>query len=207
MRNRDVRHLARAVALILTCGVSSAGAQQNIDFNALKLQTVKVADGLFVLMGGPAQGNIVVSVGNDGMFLVDSMYGQMHQKIVEAIAALGPQPIRFLVNTHLHGDHTAGNAAMAGLGAVIVSHENMRRRMAEAPNAPPAGTLPILTYTTASRCTSTGRRSRSITLRRRTRMATRSSISARRTSCTWETSPRRCATRISASTMAVRSTA
>ena len=68
-------------------------------------------------MGGPAQGNIAVSVGNDGVFLVDTMYGQMHQKIVDAVRALSPQPIRYIVNTHLHGDHTAGNAAMAKLGA------------------------------------------------------------------------------------------
>ena len=147
MTNGGVRQLALALALILTCGVGTAGAQQNIDFTRLELQTVKVADGLYVLMGGPAQGNIAVSVGNDGIFLVDSMYGQMHQKVVDAVAALGRQPIRFLVNTHLHGDHTAGNAAMAKLGAVIVSHKNMRKRMAGAPNAPPAGTLPLLTYT------------------------------------------------------------
>jgi hypothetical protein len=61
-------------------------AQQNKDFARLELQTIKVADGLYVLMGGPAQGNnIVASVGNDGVFLVDTMYGQMHQKIVDAV--------------------------------------------------------------------------------------------------------------------------
>src|SRR5438046_8251071 len=98
-------------------------------------------------MGGPAQGNIAVSVGGDGKFLVDTMYAQMHQKIMDALAAIGPQPIRYVVNTHLHGDHTAGNEAMAKLGAVIISHENMRKRMA-APqnNAPPAAALPIVTY-------------------------------------------------------------
>lgn len=140
------RRPALMIVLILGCGSSSARAQQNIDFEKLQLQTVKVADGLYVLMGGPAQGNIAVSVGNDGIFLVDSMYAQMHQKIVDAVRPLSPRPIRYVVNTHLHGDHTAGNAAMARLGAVIVSHENMRKRMAAAPN-PPADTLPILTYT------------------------------------------------------------
>jgi glyoxylase-like metal-dependent hydrolase (beta-lactamase superfamily II) len=71
----------------------------------------------------------------------------MHEKIVAAVKALTPLPIRYVVNTHLHGDHTAGNAAMAKLGAVLVSHENMRARMAAAANAPPAGTLPLVTYT------------------------------------------------------------
>jgi len=140
------RQLALTLALILTCGISNAAAQQNIDFEKLELQTVKVADRLYVLMGGPAQGNIAVSVGSDGVFLVDSMYGQMHQKIVDAVRALSPLPIRYVVNTHLHGDHTAGNAAMATLGAVIISHENMRKRMADAQSAPAPGTLPVLTY-------------------------------------------------------------
>lgn len=144
--------IAGAKPLVLTCtlaalccGASNAGAQQNIDFATLNLQTVKVADGLYVLTGGPAQGNIAVSVGSDGILLVDSMYGQMHQKILDAVRALSPQPIRYVVNTHLHGDHTAGNAAMAGLGAVIIGHENMRRRMVMAGG--PSGALPVLTYT------------------------------------------------------------
>jgi len=140
------RQLALTLALILTCGIWNAAAQQNIDFEKLELQTVKVADSLYVLMGGPAQGNIAVSVGSDGVFLVDSMYAQMHQKIVDAVRVLSPLPIRYVVNTHLHGDHTAGNAAMAKVGAVIISHENMRKRMADAQSAPAPGTLPVLTY-------------------------------------------------------------
>jgi glyoxylase-like metal-dependent hydrolase (beta-lactamase superfamily II) len=138
------RQLVFALAIMLTCS-GGVRAQQNIDFARIELRTVKVADGLYVLMGGPAQGNIAVSIGNDGVFLVDTMYGQMHQKIVDAVRALTPRPIRYVVNTHLHGDHTGGNAAMAALGAVIVSHENMRKRMAGA-NAVPAGALPTLTY-------------------------------------------------------------
>ena len=144
--NRIKRVMVSSV-LILGGLVYPAQAQQNIDFARLELQTVKVRDGLYVLMGGPAQGNIAVSVGDDGVLLVDSMYEPMHQKIVDAVRALSPRPIRYVVNTHLHGDHTAGNAAMAKLGAVIISHENMRTRMAAAPNASASGTLPMLTYT------------------------------------------------------------
>jgi glyoxylase-like metal-dependent hydrolase (beta-lactamase superfamily II) len=66
---------------------------------------------------------------------------------MDALGKLGPGPIRYLVNTHLHGDHTAGNAAMAKLGAVIISQDNMRRRMAEDQRNPPAAAaLPTLTY-------------------------------------------------------------
>src|SRR3954452_13975683 len=121
---------------------------QNVDFSKIDIQIVKVADGLYVLTGGAAQGNIAVSVGIDGVFLVDSMYGPMHPKIMDALAKISRQPIRFLVNTHLHGDHTAGNEAIARLGSIIISHENMRKRMA-APqnNAPPLAALPVVTYT------------------------------------------------------------
>ncbi|HVH29501.1 MAG TPA: MBL fold metallo-hydrolase [Vicinamibacterales bacterium] len=140
------RRVAMVLAVALGCGVWNAHAQGNIDFAKLELQTVKVTDGLYVLMGGPAQGNIAVSIGPDGVFLVDSMYAQMHEKIVAAVKKLSPLPIRYVVNTHLHGDHTAGNPAMAKLGAIVVSHENMRKRMAEAQTPPPGGSLPQLTY-------------------------------------------------------------
>jgi glyoxylase-like metal-dependent hydrolase (beta-lactamase superfamily II) len=147
MTKRRATAIATAVVVTLTWGAWKTGAQQNIDFAKLELQTVKVSEGLYVLMGGPAQGNIAVLVGPDGVFLVDSMYAQMHDKIVAAVRKLSPLPIRYVVNTHLHGDHTAGNAALAKLGAVIISHENMRRRMAQAATAPPAGALPLWTYT------------------------------------------------------------
>jgi cyclase len=140
------RQLALTLALLVTCGIWNTAAQQNIDFEKLELRTVKIAEGLYVLTGGPAQGNIAVSVGSDGVFLVDSMYAQMHQKIVDAVKALSPLPVRYVVNTHLHGDHTAGNASMAKLGAVIISHEQMRKRMADSKSAPSPGTLPVVTY-------------------------------------------------------------
>jgi cyclase len=128
--------LTLAACLALTRG-------QGVDFAKTEIQTVKIADGLYVLMGGAAQGNIAVSTGTDGLFLVDSMYAPMHQKIVDALQKIAPnQPIRYLVNTHVHGDHTAGNDAMAKMGAMIISHDNMRARM---PAAPAAG-LPTVTY-------------------------------------------------------------
>jgi len=144
---RSGRQLAVIAVLALTGSFSDARAQ-NLDFAAIELQTAKVADGLYVLMGGAAQGNIVVTAGSDGILLVDSMYGPMHQKIIDALARIGRQPIRYVVNTHLHGDHTGGNEAMARLGAVIVSHQNMRKRMAAPQNdAPPVAALPVVTYT------------------------------------------------------------
>jgi len=136
------RFALSAACALAGCVVSASG--QGVDFAKTEIQTVKIADGLYVLMGGPAQGNIALSIGKDGIFLVDSMYAPMHQKIMDALAKIaGPStPIRYLVNTHVHGDHTAGNEAMAKLGAVIISHDNMRSRMP----ATPAAALPAVTY-------------------------------------------------------------
>ena len=130
MKKIGGRRLAVGLALVTTCAIATARAQGNIDFAKIEIQTVKVADGVYVLMGGPAQGNILVSAGSDGLFLVDTMYAPMHDKIMAALGKIGNQPVRYIVNTHLHGDHTAGNEAMARRGAVIISQENMRKRMA-----------------------------------------------------------------------------
>lgn len=135
--------------LVVTLTLAAAMlCAQGVDFNTQQIETVKIADNLYVLMGGPAQGNILVSTGPDGIFLVDSMYAPMHQKIVDAIRKLSPAPIRYVVNTHLHGDHTAGNEAMAQLGAIVLSQDNMRKRMAEA-KSPVLGNLPSATYETS----------------------------------------------------------
>jgi cyclase len=131
-------HFVLIAALAAACSASA----QTVDFAKQEIQTVKITEGIYVLMGGPAQGNILASVGPDGIFLVDSMYAPMHQKIMDALGKISTQPIRFLVNTHLHGDHTAGNEAMAKLGAVIISQDNMRERMRNEPKNQPA-----ITYT------------------------------------------------------------
>ncbi len=126
------------VGLVLACAVWG----QQVDFTKQEIETVKITDSLYGLMGGPAQGNVLVSVGPDGILLVDSMYAQMHDKLLAAIRKLSAAPIRYIVNTHLHGDHTAGNEAFAKLGAVVISHDNMRQRMVDAK----ADGLPKQTY-------------------------------------------------------------
>ena len=142
MRTIPVNRRGVAVGALMLAWLSAASGQ-GVDFGKQQIETVKIADGVFVLMGGPAQGNILVSAGSDGIFLVDTMYAPMHDKIMAALAKISDKPIRYVVNTHVHGDHTAGNEAMAKLGAVIISHENMLKRM---PAQPVAG-LPVLTYT------------------------------------------------------------
>ena len=148
------RNLAGRLALIVTCFVWVARAQEGIDFDKVGVQTVQIADGIYVLVGGhPAVGNIGVSVGTDGILVVDSMYAPLHQKILDALAKISRGPIRFVINTHNHVDHTGGNELMSKMGAVIIGHENLRKRMVSQQANPdqqntPASTaaLPILTY-------------------------------------------------------------
>ena len=88
-------------------------------------------------------GNIGVSVGDDGILIVDDQYANLAGRIREALAALGSDTPRFLLNTHFHGDHTGGNADF-GTGSLIVAHENVRSRLAA--GDAPAQALPVVTY-------------------------------------------------------------
>jgi glyoxylase-like metal-dependent hydrolase (beta-lactamase superfamily II) len=122
-----------------------AFAQQ--DFSNVEIQTVPVADGLFMLMG--QGGNIGLSVGDDGAFIVDTQFAPLSDKIQAAVRAAGGGDIEFVVNTHWHGDHTGGNANFAGNGATIVAHNNVKTRLAagqgDTPPAP-AAALPVVTF-------------------------------------------------------------
>jgi cyclase len=126
------------------------------NFDTVQVRTVKAGDGVYMLQG--AGGNIGVAAGADGVVLVDGQYAPLTDKIKAAIAALSPGPIRFLVNTHWHFDHTGGNENFGKGGVVTVAHENVRRRMSAEQSmttfpqpikASPAGALPVVTFTDA----------------------------------------------------------
>ena len=102
-------------------------AQQN--FDNVQIQVIDVAEGVHMLVG--SGGNIGVSAGEDGVFIIDDQYAPLTEKILAAIGTLSDQPVRFVVNTHWHGDHTGGNENMGAAGAIIVAHENVRVRMSE----------------------------------------------------------------------------
>jgi glyoxylase-like metal-dependent hydrolase (beta-lactamase superfamily II) len=92
-------------------------------------------------------GTIGLCVGEDGAFLIDAQYAPLAPKLQAAIAELTDQPVRFLLNTHWHGDHTGGNAALAGTGTVVLAHDNVRARMAApGPRQAPDAALPMVTY-------------------------------------------------------------
>jgi cyclase len=112
-----------------------------------------IRGGLFLVTG--RGGNIVASTGGDGTFLVDDQYAPLTGRIQAALDEVTDKPVRFVINTHWHGDHVGGNENFAQAGAVIVAHENVRRRMSSeqfmaafsrSVPAAPAGALPVVTF-------------------------------------------------------------
>lgn len=144
-----MRPLVLAIAAL--AAAAPASAQQ--DLSKVEVKVEKIAPGVAVLFGGG--GNIGLSYGADGNVLVDDQYAPMSAKILAAIATVDPDPVRFVVNTHWHGDHTGGNEALGGRGAVIVAHSNVRTRMSseqfiatigDKVPASPAAALPVVTF-------------------------------------------------------------
>jgi len=93
----------------------------------VKIETVSISPGIYMLVG--RGGNIGLTVGVDGAAIIDDQFADMVPKIRAAVALLSDQPVQFVINTHLHGDHTGGNDAFGAAGAVIIAHENVRRRL------------------------------------------------------------------------------
>lgn len=111
----------RAVAaLVLIAGPAAA---QQMDFSKVELKVEPVAKNIFMISGG-AGGNIGMCVGDDGVVLIDDMFGPLSDKILAAVKSVTPQPIKYLINTHHHGDHTGANAEMAKIGVTLVAHDN-----------------------------------------------------------------------------------
>ncbi len=105
--------------------VAPVSAQR--DFSNVQIRTFPVVDGVYMLMG--SGGNIGLSVGEDGPFVVDDQFAPLTERILAAIAAVSDGSVRFVLNTHWHGDHVGGNENMGKAGAMIVAHENVRKRM------------------------------------------------------------------------------
>jgi len=146
-----MRHSGPALlAALLACAPPLAA--QNLD--TVQITRQRLADGVYMLQG--AGGNIGVSVGTDGVFVIDDQFAPLTEKIKAAVRGLSSAPIRFVINTHWHGDHTGGNENLGRDGALIIAQDNVRRRMSvEQFNAtfnrrtPPASVaaLPVVTFT------------------------------------------------------------
>ncbi|HTS80594.1 MAG TPA: MBL fold metallo-hydrolase [Myxococcaceae bacterium] len=143
----------RRSLLLSSLLVSSVALAQDQDLSKVEVKVVPVAGGVSMLVG--SGGNMGVTTGKDGAFLVDDEFAPLLPKIRAAVKTLGDQPIRFVLNTHFHGDHTGSNAPLAESGVVIVAHDNVRKRLGlerlnprtgeRAPPSPPAA-LPLITF-------------------------------------------------------------
>jgi cyclase len=138
--------------LVALVGLAAFAAAAQ-DFSKVEIKTIPLADHTYMLMG--SGGNLGLSVGDDATFLIDDQFGPLTPKIQAAIAAVTAKPVKFILNTHWHFDHTGGNENFGGTGAVLVAHENVRRRMsseqfiefmkAHVPASPHVA-LPVVTF-------------------------------------------------------------
>jgi glyoxylase-like metal-dependent hydrolase (beta-lactamase superfamily II) len=110
------------VAILLTGGIAVAQ-----DFDDVEIKVHPVAGQVYYIEG--RGGNIGLFVGDDGVFLIDDQFAPLTEKIIAAIRTLSDKPIRFLVNTHMHPDHTGGNENFGKMGAIVFGHDNVRRQM------------------------------------------------------------------------------
>lgn len=124
------------------------------DLSKVEIKTEKLSDTTYMMMG--AGGNLGLSIGGDVVFVIDDQFAPLTPKIQAAIAKLTDKPVKFVLNTHWHFDHTGGNENMGKAGAVIVAHENVRKRMSVEgfieflgmkTQAEPKLALPVVTFT------------------------------------------------------------
>ncbi len=131
-----------ATIALLLAGASGA---QEPDWGEVQIRTTGLGYGIYMLEG--LGGNIGLSVGEDGVFMIDDQFAPLTAKILAAVAEVTDKPVNFIINTHWHFDHVGGNEQIAAAGATIVSHDNARSRMAaDGPNQVPEGGLPVITY-------------------------------------------------------------
>jgi glyoxylase-like metal-dependent hydrolase (beta-lactamase superfamily II) len=116
---------ALAAGTVLLAGTAIA---QQPDWDKIQIKTTDLGNKTYMLEG--QGGNITVAVGSDGIIMVDGQFAPLSDKIKAAIKAISPLPIKYMINTHFHGDHTGGNDNFAKDGVTIVAHDNIRLRLA-----------------------------------------------------------------------------
>jgi cyclase len=127
-----------AVGMLLIC---TAAAGQGQDFSKVEIKVSKVSGNIYMLEG--AGGNIAASVGEDGIVIVDDQFAPLADKIQAALKNLGvtDRPVRFVINTHYHGDHTGGNEPFNNAGSTVIAHDNVRKRLESGGTAGNGGSI------------------------------------------------------------------
>jgi cyclase len=148
----SLRAVVPVASLLLSLGAVTSAHAQTPD--TTRITASRLAEGIYVLMG--QGGNIGLSTGPNGAFLIDDEYAPLTDRVRATVDSICGCPVRFVLNTHWHRDHTGGNEHLGKAGVLIVAHENTRKRMsveqfieafdAHVPAAPP-GALPVVTFT------------------------------------------------------------
>ena len=133
-----MRNILFAIVILLLAG--AVAAAQEKDFSKVQMKVSKVAGNIYMLEG--AGGNIGASVGDDGIVIVDDQYAPLADKIQVALKGITDKPVRFVINTHYHEDHTGGNAIFQK-NAPVIAHENVRKRLQEGGTAGNGGSVHI----------------------------------------------------------------
>ncbi len=138
----QIRSLS-TISLLTLIGLATGtvSAQQDRDWDAVDIRISHVAGNIHVLEG--SGGNIGLSIGDDGVIMIDDQFAPLSARIAAAIAGVTDGEIRFLINTHVHGDHVGGNENFANLGALIFANDNVRMRMV---GSSPHAALPVVTF-------------------------------------------------------------
>jgi cyclase len=142
--------MRRMVRVVFALALAALPAAAQQDFSKVEMKVVPAAGNVYMLQG--AGGNIGVSAGSDGILIVDDQYAPLVEKIRAALKGINPGKLKYVLNTHYHGDHTGGNAAF-GPEASIIAHDNVRKRLEkgttvrgnEVPPSPPEA-LPVITF-------------------------------------------------------------
>jgi glyoxylase-like metal-dependent hydrolase (beta-lactamase superfamily II) len=140
--------MKRLQQLIMTILCSFGCLIYGQNFDDVEIKTTQLSDHVYILEG--YGGNIGISVGDDGVIVIDDQFAALTPKIVAAIRTISKKPIEYLVNTHYHGDHTGGNANMHKEGATIIAHDNVRQRLETTPardgSMRSEAALPVITF-------------------------------------------------------------
>ena len=131
---KSVRQFLWVTRAIILCGIATGNVQGQDQFAGVELSITPVAGNVYMVQRPGGGGNIGAMVGPEGVLLVDSLFAPLADRLVAAVRQVTDQPIRFLVNTHIHIDHVGGNESLAQQGVLIFAHDNTRLRFLEARN-------------------------------------------------------------------------
>jgi len=147
-------HVRMTPCALFAAALFATAVSAQEDFSKVEIQTEKLADTVYMMTG--SGGNLGLSVGEDAVFVIDDQFAPLTPKIQAAIAKLSSEPVKFVLNTHWHFDHTGGNENLGKAGAIIVAHENVRKRLSSEgfieffgmkTKPEPQIALPVVTFT------------------------------------------------------------